>query len=422
MKMRTRVRWLGVLIALGMSVGIAACGGSGGSSSGGGTPTASSAVLAASTNPLPSSGCGSLPPAKTLDPDGAVATLPKSYQPAYAGYEPQTFKSAWADWKPDHAPPYKIGIQWNALTTPFQADMTQRLKAGIEKLPGVGDVILTTTGNNIDVGQGLQAFGSMLNQGVDLIVTEPLTGGAYIPSVKRAQKAGVPVVSVLGPIDDPAAVNVDYNAYTASAESFARVAQMIGGKGTYLYGGGIAGTGPDVNGQKGVEAAVSRCPGIKKAGEIYSGFISSVAKGETLKFLATHPQKVDMIYTTGPFVPGIMQAFQQTGRPIPPAIDNGGTKGMLGYWEDNRSYPAIGVGVSAPGYASAVVDVVGHMLKGEGPKVSNIVTIAPSITASNLDDWAEPGWTLQTPGQPDGPPNSLMTPEYVAGLMNVPAS
>jgi hypothetical protein len=62
------------------------------------------------------------------------------------------------------------------------------------------------------------------------------------------------------------------------------------------------------------------------------------------------------------------------------------------------------------------------MLKGEGPKVSNIVTIAPSITASNLDDWAEPGWTLQTPGQPDGPPNSLMTPDYVAGLMNVPSS
>jgi ribose transport system substrate-binding protein len=401
--------WVGVALAAALAV--AACGGSGG------TGASAGGVKAASTGPLPANGCGSLPQPKTLDPDGIVATLPAQYRAAYAGYEPKTQKSAWATWKPKHAPPYTIGVQWNAVTTPFQADMIKRLKAGLEKLPGVGTVILQTTGNNIDVGQGLQIFASMLNRGVDLIITEPLQGDAYLPSVRRAQAKGVPVLTALGAVDDPAAVNIDYNAYLASAETTARAAQMIGAKGNVLYGAGIAGTGPDIYGKEGFDAALKNCPGLKDIGSIFTGFVPALAKGEALKFLATHPQKIDLVFTSGPFVPGIMQAFKQTGRPIPPVIDNGGTRGMLGYWRQNQGkYHAIGAGVTSPGYSQAIVGIAGRMLAGRGPKVNNFVTVAPILNDKNLDTWSQPGWTLATPGQPDGPANSFMTPAYIDGL------
>ena len=414
--MPTRVQRTGIGLLAVASLALAACAGT---SSGG---ASSSGVKAASTGPLPTSGCGSYPAGRTLDPQGVIARLPAQYRKAYAGYVPKTVKSPWSTWKPKGPGPYTIGVQWNAITTPFQADMTKRLKAGLEKLPNVGKVILQTTGNNQDVGQGIQIFNSMLNRGVDMIITEPLQGDAYIESVKRARERGVPVITALGPVSDPGAINVDYNAYVAGAETVARAAKMIGGKGNVLYGAGIAGTGPDIYGEQGYDAAAKSCPGLKKLGTVYSGFVSSLAKGETLKFLATHPQKIDLVFTTGPFVDGIMQALKQSGRPMPPVIDNGGTRGALGYWRQNEGkYHAIGAGVTSPGYSTAIIRITQRLLAGAGPKVNNFVTLAPLITDDNLDQWSSKSWTLTTPGQPDGPNlDTFMSEKYIDGLFTTP--
>lgn len=420
--MRRCVRCSVAVLTVLLAVGIAACGkastaGSSGSSG------SSGGVKAASTGPLPSSGCGSFRAGTLLDPDGVVAGLPRVYRTNYAGYVLKTVKSAWADWKPKHKPPYTIGIQWAAVNTTWQAEVTARLKAELAKLPNVGHVILETTGNNSDVSQGLQLFNSLLNRGVDLIVTEPLIGASYIGAVARARQRGVPVITALGPVDDPGAVNIDYNGYIASAETMARAAQMIGGKGNVLYGAGIAGVGPDVQALRGYKAAVANCPGLTTLGTIYSGYVASVAKSETLKFLATHPQPVNLVFTAAPFVPGMLQAFQQTGRPIPPAVDLGATKGLLGYWNQHKAtYHAIGVGITAPSYAEAIVNVAEGLLAGRGPRVNNFVTRAPVINDGNLAQWVQPGWSLDTPGQPDGPPDSFMPKTYIDGLFTRPAS
>jgi ABC-type sugar transport system substrate-binding protein len=405
---------IAALLVAAIALFVVACGGgsgSGASGSGSGSATAASAAA------LPKTGCGSVPPAKTADPDGVVAKLPPEQRAAYPGYAPAALKSAWANWKPTHAPPYKIGIVWGPVVNTYQTDMVRDMQAGLKKSSIIGDVTVRTTGSETDIGQELQAASSLLTSGVDVLIIQPLLGDSFIRLAQRARAQGVPIVTALGPINDPGALNLDYNAYLGSAEATARVARALGGKGSVLYGVGIPSTGVDVYSAEGFNAALKQCPGMKLLGKIYSGFVSSVAKGETVKFLATHPQKVNMVFASGPFVPGMMQAFQSTGRPVPPAVDMGGTKGAMGYWRQNKgAYQGLAMGVPSTGYANAVVSTTLRTLEGQGPLTNDLVTKAVLVTDDNLDAWSDPAWTLQTIGQPDGPAGAFFPESYLNGF------
>lgn len=392
--------------------------GSSGSSSSGFVPN----VKPVSTGPLPKSGCGSLPPAsKPNDPDGVVAGLPKDHQVQYSDYPEPTLKSAWSGWKPPHPPPYKVGIVWGAITTETQADIYGRLQKQLKASPLIGSVTAKTTGNNLDVGAELQLMRSMLDQGVDLIVIEPFTGDSFLPLMKDAQSKQVPVVTSLGTIDHPAALNLDFNGYTTAADSTARAAMMIGGKGNVLFGTGLGNITPDVQAKKGFEAAMSRCPNMKVAGSILTGFVNSVAKGETLKFLGTHPEPVNLVFATGPFAGGVMQGFDQGDRPMPPVVDIGGTRGAFGYWNKTPGYEMVGEGVPAVGYADGLASVAIRTLQGQSPKLNNLVAPPVLVTRANLKDWVEPGWDVNTPGQPVGPPGQFFGESYINAFFDKPA-
>lgn len=99
---------------------------------------------------------------------------------------------------------------------------------------------------------------------------------------------------------------------------------------------------------------------------------------------------------------------------MPIVTDVAAQKGSLGYWRENKGdYNGIGVGLGAKPLSEAVAGVVQRMLDGRGPLMTDITDTLPLITEENLDEWAEPGWNLRTPGQAEGPRNEFMTEEYL---------
>lgn len=374
------------------------------------------------TGALPTSGCGSIPPAaKPLDPDGVVAKLPDGRAKYYSNYRPGTVRSAYSDWKSKKKTGFTVGIVWGALTTDYQVDQYTTMQKLLRESPLVDKVIAKNTANNSDVGAELQLFRQMLESGVDAIIVQPLTGDSFISLVDEAKNREVPVITSLGAVDSAGAINLDFNSYTTSAEGTARAMAIIGGKGNVLYGAGLSITSIDADGKKGFDAVVKRCPDVEVVGSIYSGYVNSVAKGETLKFLATHPEDINLVFAVGPFASGMIQGFDQAGRLIPAAIDLGGTKGVLGYWNQNPDYQAVSEGVTAAGYSNATVSVLLRTLLGQGPKVNNMLAPPKLITRENLSEWVEPNWNINTQGQPPGPEGAFFPDSYIDGFFNNPS-
>ena len=79
-----------------------------------------------------------------------------------------------------------------------------------------------------------------------------------------------------------------------------------------------------------------------------------MGKAQTLQFLSSHPGAVDGAVQVGGMATGIIQAFQQTGRKVPPIADSGATPGALAYWNENKDdYEGVALGIAPAQIADA---------------------------------------------------------------------
>jgi ribose transport system substrate-binding protein len=398
----------GLASAVAMCVALTACGGSSGSD--GSTPSASKAVTVKTL----ATGCGSLPVPAVKDPDGVVAALPKQQRDAFGGYSVAVKKSPWATWKPKHPPPYTVGIAWQPLVSDFQVKNLEAIQAGLKKDPDIGKVITLSTGQDFNVPAQISQIDGFIKKGLDIVIVQALAPDALVTQSRKAGEAGIPMIEVQGTIPEVHSVNIQSNNYLSAGQSAAAMMQIIGGKGKVLLGHGIQGLFTDTESFRGFKAAIDQCPGIKPAGEITGLFQPATAKGETLKFLATHPQPIAGALQIGAMSTGIMQAFKQSGRPMPVVADIAALKGSLGYWINNRStYHGIGTGLGPTWLGDAAANVARRMLHGQGLKTTDIMDRLPLISDQNVAKWAKPQWNLATPGEADGPRGTFLTDSYL---------
>jgi ribose transport system substrate-binding protein len=425
---RPRTTQLAIALALASTtVVVAACGG-GSSSTGGGSSSGAKVPAFAQNFKPPASGCGSFPTKMPADPDGVIAGLDAAHKQALGGYADfpestvKVLKSAWANWKPSHPGPYTIAVSWNQLVSDFQVQIVSAMKKYFGQDKNVKQLTIKTTGSTVDVGQQLQQYNQLVQSKPDLILLESPSQDSFDGPVQRAKAAGIPTVTLLTPVPVDGAVNVDGNNYQGAATTASYVSKVIGGKGNFAQVRALAGAAVDAQTNEGWDAVARSCPGMEVGGEIFGGFSESLAKSETLKYLATHPQKVDMLATLAGEAVGSLQAFKQTGRPIPPVAEIGMDKGFFGYWRQNQSsYHAASTSIPPVPAARALHDVAMRMLAGQGVKLNTLVATEPLITDANLDQWSEPSWNLNTPGTVPGDPQSFMPSTFLDDFFNKPA-
>jgi ABC-type sugar transport system substrate-binding protein len=400
-----------------LSLAVAACGGggSGGSTSGGGN-TATGGGPTATAFKVPASGCGSF--ATPLPTDPVVAQFDPDQKQAIAGYTNypdatlKVVESAWKNWKPSHPAPYTVAISWGQLVSDFNVQATRIMAEELRKDPDVSDVIVKNTGNNLDVAQQLQQYNQIVQQKPDVILLQTPSADSFIGPIDKAAAQGIPTVTLLTPVNSANAVNVDGNTYQGAGWAASFVAQHTGGKANVLQ----------VNALAAWKEVYKHCPGLKSVGDVYGGFSDNLAKSETLKFLATHPQTIDAALEVAVMAPGVMKAFQQTGRPMPIVPDIGLSKGSLGYWNQNKAdYSDVATSLPPLPAASATAEVALRMLHGQGVKYNAIIGEQPLVDDTNLGDWVEPSWNLNTPGAALGTRDSFLPSSFLATFFDRPA-
>ena len=393
----------------------AACSSSSSSPASTTNPATSAAGGGTSASAAANSTCGTIPNIGYTDQSGLVAGL-GSYAANYNGFNGTIYKSAWSTWK-GKTSGVKIGILIDGLTNPFQPVLESSLESDLKAF-GYSTVALAPSSSSVT--NQLQGYQTLLNDHVDMILAQVQSPTAYNSLIDKAAKEGIPTIGVLNYIADANAINVVPNSVLGGAELAQFVVHQAQGKGLVMFLHGIPGVPIDTDTMNGANAVLKLCSGITTNESIVTQFAPPIAKQQMLSFLNTHTQQVAGVITAGPFTAGVIQAFLQAGRTVPPITNNGLDEGGLGYWLQHEStFNGVALANTPNGLANAVAQVAHKMLLGDGMKINTLAIDPPLATSENLTKYVtvDPSWTINTVGSAIGPADAYVSQAYIDALI-----
>jgi ribose transport system substrate-binding protein len=385
------------------------------------TTSASAGVASAAAQ-----ACGKDVVYQAKDPDGVFKTLPKAVQARYGPYPYQIRKTPWEAFK-GKPKPWKIGLITFPVGSPWLADVIKQVGVEFNKAKAKG-LVEGTLQKYIQASyatatpeQQIAAIQQMVRNGVDGILLLPLAGPPLVPAIDAAGKAGVPVVILDNVIDGAQyAVNVWSQNNSPAAAGVAGLVK----KGNILIVRGIAGNPVEQAFHDAAIADIKACPGLKIVGTIYGKWTNASATAEVTKWLAANPDvKVDGVIQHGIMMAGIIQAFLQAGRPVPPISGGGCQGGELSWWLKNKAtYRSVATCFNGFQTGWSEFRLLLRILDGRGLKVRDIHVPVPVVTNENLHIYATPGKPLSWPGEPRGPINGWASNSFWDGYFHKPGT
>lgn len=327
-----------------------------------------------------------------------LALVPDELKPVYDGFFHTTeLHRMAADWKP-HSAPWQFcysesftGNSWrNAILEQLKKQVAAYSKAGLSR----GDLIVTNS--NGDVNLQLTQLNSLVAQGCDVVFSVPMSPTALCQGVQDAAKKGVLFVTLESPVFCPEAINVAQNAFQSALGNARWLAKAMNGKGNVLVVQGMAGNHLTDSWEKAIDAVLKENPGLKRAGEVHGNWTASVAKTETLKFVATHPAQIDGVWSGGLMGLAAVQALTQSGRKAVPTSDMDNECNWVAYMKKSADIPTRGLVDGGGPVAFLGFSVAGRILGGQRPHVNTILYNLPQISQENIDDYFESSMTLES--------------------------
>ncbi|MFI8945177.1 substrate-binding domain-containing protein [Streptomyces sp. NPDC053750] len=180
----------------------------------------------------------------------------------------------------------KIGLSLSTLNNPFFV----QIRAGAEEEAKKLGVDLTVTDAQNDASQQANQLQNFVSGGLSSVVVNPVDSDAAGPSVRSANKAGIPVIAVdrgVNKADTDALVasdNVEGGELGAKA-----LAEKLGGKGTIVILQGQAGTSASRERGAGFAAGLKAYPGIEVVAKQPADFDRTKGLDVMTNLLQAHP-------------------------------------------------------------------------------------------------------------------------------------
>lgn len=360
------------------------------------------------------SACGTVPTIAPQDPQHVLNTIPASDRAAYNGLTTPVNKTPWASFK-GVKKPWKVGLSMglplnSAPAINWHAEIVKEFAAAKKKGLVTGSLMQAIAVNPSTYTAADQVAGieAMIRKGVNAIFVLPLNGDALAPVVTTAGKKGIPMLPFIQTISgSPYRVGYLLAGAGGNQGPAAAAVKQIGGKGNVVIVRGIPGVPYETAAYKSIQQVLSNCPNVKVDGQVLGGWTVPTVKTAMLTFLASHPEKIDAILMDGDYAAGVIQAFQQAGRPIPVIDAATANEGEIAWWNQNPSYCCIfGAAGNSLEYGYSEWKVMERILSGKGLKVSDIVLPNPIITKANYKTYVSKGASLGTVAELGGPDNN----------------
>lgn len=278
--------------------------------------------------------------------------------------------------------PYVIGISNSYIGNAWRTQMIQMAQAFAQTeqvAPLISDLVIVSTGD--DVEAQIAAIDNMISLGVDAIIINAINPTSFDAVVKRADEAGIVVVSFDGVVDAPESVVVNEDQIQFGADMAADLVARMDGKGNVIMVNGVPGTSVDSDRIAGAKGVFEQYPDINVIAELEGRWDSGTAQTVVSDFLATQPE-VDGVWVQGGG-PGVIQAFKDAGyTDLPPMAgeaENGFRMAM-----GNGEFEGISIG-QTPGMIAVSMQAALEILQGrELPRVINMPL--PEVTSDNIQE------------------------------------
>jgi ribose transport system substrate-binding protein len=368
----------GVLSCAMVGLSVAACGSS--SSSGSGASSSAGASGSATSAPA-------ISPSTTKPTSGPAASLPAALASQYVGLPSAPSVSNYSTFAAVKGP-WKVCYSESFQGNPWRVSLANDMKTLAQQYEKAGLVSsFTMAVSNNDVARQSLQIRQFVQQGCSIIFSVAGSATGLNAAIAAAYQKGIPFVTMAGSVSSPDAVNVDSNYYVLGQE----LAKVTGEVGDVLMVKGIAGE-PIASLQNEGAAKQWSSTGATVVDQVNGDWTPSTTKQAVLNALATHPQNVGAVWSTGSESAEIAQAFQQAGRK-PPLITASISGDALGYWKAHPDFRFSGVDI-APSWTAETGWRVGmRTLAGNGPKIDPIMVPIPAVSQSDLAKLYKPCMT-----------------------------
>lgn len=272
---------------------------------------------------------------------------------------------------------FTLGVSNTLVGNSWREQMICAIKAEALARGNVDQVVLQN--RNTDAAGQIADIQTLISQGVDAIIINPVDRSALDPVIEEAASQGIPVISVDAPVTAPSAYFVSNNQVEYGEVGARWLFEALGGSGNVVYMRGIDGHPADTDRDTGFQEVLAEYPDIEIVAEVYTGWDPSVGAQQALEILST--QDVDGIWTSG-IDYTVVEQFSVAGVDFVPVVgaDNnefiaqllnkgGNTDGLTGAAVSNP--PSIG-GVGA----AVALDIL------EGTTVSQTTLLTPVVLST----------------------------------------
>jgi ribose transport system substrate-binding protein len=319
------------------------------------------------------------------DGAAALATLPPELQALYVGAEKNVQPSAFDGFKMPPKP-WKWCHSESYQGNPWRVALTNQFKSLIDAFKADGSVSeFELSDSNGDTSRQIAQIRAFIDKKCSIITSVSGSSTALNDAIEAAYKAGIPVVSV-GLVTSPYAISVDSNYIKFGYDMAKSITTALNGKGAVLRVEGIAGSPLVAEQRVGADKAFGEAPGVKVVRDVNGNWTANVTKTVVLQALATTPQPIGAVWTSGSEARVVAEAFAQAGRPLP--LITGSVSGdALGYWKQHPDFKFAGGALMPSWTAQTAIRVGVRLLEGQEPKLSLIEIPIPNVAMTDLGKW-----------------------------------
>ena len=290
--------------------------------------------------------------------------------------------SEWAA-EPKNGDTYRIAFAAQGPTNSWALTNEEAFRYRADEL---GVEVLYAAANG-DATVQVDNIQQLASQDPDAMVVVPM-GEGITGQVQAAADQGIPVVLCAGRLgEDSGAVSTVTRQYELLGTMYAEwLVQQLGGEGQVAVLSGLAGV-PTAEFQKAAALEVfEQYPDIEVVTEQYTEWSPTVAKTVAANLVTQYPDLAGIWSDSGYGDLGVVQAYQEAGRPVPPLTGdaiNAFLKAVQG------TDVQFALSSFPPEQSMDCLDTAMSILEGE-PVLDKVYINSPSFTHEDLEEYVRP--------------------------------
>jgi len=226
--------------------------------------------------------------------------------------------TGWVDTTPyRQAPPWRFGRSGRGDVNAWMVMLSAHVEYGVQEKYRGSFVQYFCTSANWDPNKQIEDIHSLLKEGIDVLVIDPMDTNVVAQGVSQAMEAGVPVILAASPLQNGPYVSwVAVDEEERGKDCAEWLCQTISGGHVWVLGSEPA-AGDSQSWLRAVQRTL-RVRGNVQSTTTSCTWVATAARQATAALLESREPVAGVIVQNGILGQGVVQAFVEHGRDIPP--------------------------------------------------------------------------------------------------------